>query len=86
MTSRVEVYAGAVVCMLLGLNDLRADDAADVQQQLRRLQQQNEALQEQLHRQQMLIDSLTRKVGEIESTTSQRGRELQDLASEAGDQ
>lgn len=68
--------------MLLGIKDLQADEDLGVKQQLRLLQQQNDALQEQLRRQQTLIESLTRKVDQIESTTTRSGRELQDLVSE----
>jgi hypothetical protein len=44
------VFAGAQV---------RADDTSETQQQLQQLQQQNQILQEQLRKQQAMIEALT---------------------------
>jgi hypothetical protein len=54
----------------------RADDSAETQAQLRKLQEQNASLQEQLRQQQALIESLTRKVNDIEKTAAEHGAEL----------
>ena len=61
---------------------LRADDSAETRQELRRLEQQNQALQEQLRQQQTLIQTLSRKVNDIEEASAQRRRELEHLESE----
>lgn len=54
----------------------------NVQAQLQLLQQQNEALQSQLHQQQELIDSLRRDVAEIHKANEQRDAEMNDVATE----
>lgn len=67
------LYCG-VGSLLVAGSPLRADDPADTRQQLQRLQEQNRALQDQLHRQQAVIDSLTRSVASLQQTTDQLGR------------
>jgi hypothetical protein len=47
-----------------------ADDTAATRDQLIQLQQQNQQMQQQLQQQQQLIDSLTRKVSEIQAAQS----------------
>ena len=64
----------------------RADDTAATQQQLQLLQQQNEKLQQQLQKQQELIDSLSRKVSEIQNASSSRDAAITDLKTEMKDQ
>jgi hypothetical protein len=61
---------------------VQAEDLGDTQRQLRLLQQQNEALQEQLGRQQALIEALTKTVNEIQSATTQSSREMENLKTE----
>src|SRR6266404_7726055 len=61
---------------------LRADDSAETRQELRRLEQQNQALQEQLRQQQMLIQTLSRKVNDIQEASAQRRGELDRLENE----
>jgi uncharacterized coiled-coil protein SlyX len=70
------VFSGQVV---------RAQDSTDTRQQLKELQQQNALLQEQLRKQQTLIESLSRQVGEIKEANDRRGRELDNLQSEMKD-
>ncbi len=55
----------------------RGDDTNDVHEQLRLLQQQNQQLQEQLNKQQQMIDSLSRKVSEVDTASQARATELQ---------
>src|SRR5437867_609254 len=70
---------GAAAVAFLITCPLRADDEVDTKQQLRQLQEQNATLQEQLRKQQALIESLSRQVNQIQESTAQRGRELDDL-------
>jgi hypothetical protein len=80
---------GLCACLVIGFTltgtRTRAQDSADTKEQLRLLQQQNSALQEQLRKQQSLIESLTRKVNGIEEANDKRGRELQHLESQLQD-
>ena len=76
---------GSAVLFLLAGN-ARADDAAATQQQLQLLQEQNEKLQQQLQKQQELIDSLSRKVSEIQNASSNRDAAITDLKTEMKDQ
>jgi hypothetical protein len=69
--------------MLAG-NPLRADDTA-MREELRQLREQNRALQEQLQKQQTFIESLSRKVNQIEQAESQKSRDLDHLESEVKD-
>jgi uncharacterized coiled-coil protein SlyX len=62
-----------------------ADDTAGTQEQLRQLQEQNRALQEQLHQQQAVIDSLSKKVDEIQHAGAEQNRQLVSLESEMKD-
>ena len=48
----------------------RAEDSNDTREELRLLKEQNRALQDQLHQQQTLIDSLNQKVNEIQTGRS----------------
>jgi hypothetical protein len=57
---------------------LRAEEV-NTENQLQRLQQQNEALQSQLQQQQQLINALSNSVREIRQTTTQRDQEIDDL-------
>jgi hypothetical protein len=69
--------------MLAG-NSLRADDTA-MREELRQLREENRALQEQLRKQQTFIESLSRKVNQIEQAESQKSRELDRLETEVKD-
>jgi len=69
--------------MLFVGGGLGAEEPNDVQQQLRLLLQQNQSLQEQLRKQQIMIDSLTSKMGEIQSNQTSRSRELESSESAA---
>ena len=65
--------------------EIHAAENPETQRQLHDLQQQNHALQEQLRRQQALIESLSRKVTEIQEAQAERTRELEHLQSEIND-
>jgi hypothetical protein len=69
--------------MLAG-TPLRADDTA-TQEELRQLKEANKSLQEQLWQQQSLIESLSRKVNQIEQSDSQKSRDLDRLESDVKD-
>ena len=71
---------GAAWFFLSG-SQVHADDAADTQRQLQQLREQNEKLQEQLRQQQLLIESLSRTVGEIQATNALRSQEIEHLES-----
>ena len=78
----VVLCACAVTIFMVAGNPLRADDTAAVTEELRQLKQENRALQEQLRQQQSFIESLSRKVNQIELAESQKSRELDHLESE----
>src|SRR5258708_4682918 len=61
----------------------RSEDDSETRRQLRELQIQNKALQEQLRKQQDLIDSLSRKVGDIQAADQRRSVEMERLRAEA---
>jgi hypothetical protein len=74
----------AVTIIMLAGSPVRADDTA-TQEKLRQLKEANKALQEQLRQQLSLIESLSRKVNQIEQAESQKGRDLDRLESEVKD-
>jgi hypothetical protein len=67
--ARFVFCAGLTATIAIGVAPLSADTTADTQQQLLQLQRQNADLQEQLRRQQALIESLSHKVDEIQHNT-----------------
>jgi len=69
--------ACAVTVFTLAGESLRADDSPATREELRQVKEENRALQEQLRQQQMLIESLSRKVNQIEKSDSQRNTELE---------
>lgn len=79
MAQRNNLRVALCACAAIGLTCAGglayADDTPDTQKQLRELQQQNQALQEQMRKQQVLIESLTKKMDEIQSTNAQRAYE-----------
>ncbi len=76
------LWVGLVVLFSCG-NSERCAAESTTENQLRLLQQQNEALQTQLRQQQELINSLSNSVSEIRSTTTQRNQEMEDLKNNA---
>src|SRR5262249_7285808 len=80
----VVLCACAVSIFILAGNPLRADDTA-MREELRQLREQNRALQEQLQKQQTFIESLSRKVNQIEQAESQKSRDLDRLETEVKD-
>ena len=82
---RVALCSCGAAGALLTCQTLRADDAGETREQLRLLQQQNQSLQEQLRQQQTLIESLNRRVSEIQQSGVLQGRELQDLSATVKD-
>jgi hypothetical protein len=75
-TTRWGCVAGFLIFVGTGWG---AADAPVTREQFQLLQQQNELLQQQLHKQQELIDSLSQKVSEIQSVNVRRDQELSDL-------
>src|SRR5712691_6725387 len=73
------VRGWAMAALLFCGVESRGDAAADTQSQLHQLQQQNEVLQEQLRKQQQLIESLSKTVKEIQAADANRFKELDDL-------
>jgi hypothetical protein len=83
--SRADVLcACAVTIFMVAGNLLRADDTA-VREELRQLREENLALQDQLHKQQTFIESLSRKVNQIEQAEWQESRDLDRLETEVKD-
>jgi hypothetical protein len=83
--STVVLCACAVTVFTLAGGRLRADDAMAAREDMRQLKEQNKTLQAQLHEQQLLIESLSRKVNQIEQTDLQRSRELDHLEADVKD-
>jgi len=79
---RAVLYACAVALATLSSAPSRAADSTQTSERLHQLELQNQQLQEQLRRQQELIESLSRKVNEIQETNTQRGKELENLQAE----
>ncbi|HWD94553.1 MAG TPA: hypothetical protein VG938_19650 [Verrucomicrobiae bacterium] len=79
-TRKIIAFAFRTPLVALCFARAAALNAADtnIETQLRALQQQNEALQSQLHQQQELIDSLRRDVTGIRQSNEQRDAELKD--------
>jgi hypothetical protein len=59
-----------------------AQDDSETRRQILELQQQNKALQEQLRKQQELIDTLSRKVGDIQEADRRHSKEVEELQAE----
>jgi len=83
-SSTAVLCACAITVLMLAGNPLRADDTA-TQEELRHLKEANKALQEQLQQQQSLIETLSRKVNQIEQAETQKSRDLDRLESEVKD-
>src|SRR5438105_9636749 len=79
-TIRMAVCAWAMAAILFSVLDVRADDSAETRQELRRLEQQNQALQAQLEQQRKLIESLSHKVAEIQEAGAKPTREMNEPA------
>jgi cell division protein FtsB len=74
---------GCVTSLFLaGTGRVGAADVQSMSDQILQLQKQNEALQEQLRKQQELIDSLSHKVSEIQNLNATHDREISDLKAE----
>ena len=65
---RICALYGLVAALAATSTPLRADDAAELKREFETLRKQNAALQEQLRRQQSVIDELTKRVAGIEQT------------------
>src|SRR4051812_16374600 len=89
MAQKNNVQVVLCACLVTGFTltglQSRADDPSDTQQQLRNLQQKNQSLEEQLRKQQALIESLTHAVNQIQEVNTKRGRELEHLEDELKD-
>ena len=76
---RAVFYVCGVASIGLVNREVHADEQTDIRQELLLLRQQNQALQQQLRRQQNLIDSLSEKVTEIQATSLQSSYEVDRL-------
>src|SRR5580700_1123361 len=83
--SKAATYFYMAACAVFAAGLLRGAETDDTRQQLQQLQLQNQALQEQLQRQQALIDSLASKVVEIQNAQTQNNRELPAIETTAKD-
>lgn len=83
--NRVVLCACAVTVLALAGGPLRADDTPVTKDELRQLKDENKALQDQLRKQQSLIETLSRKVNQIEQADSQHAKQLDHLESQAKD-
>ncbi len=89
MTAKVrkqKLLAGGAAIFFLLTAAGRGEDLSGTQQQLLLLKQQNDILQQQLQKQQELIDSLTRRVSEIQNASSNHDLAITDLKAEVKDQ
>jgi len=82
-SNRVVLCAYAVA-WIFGAGQLHGADGSGIERQLRELQQQNQALQEQLREQRSLIESLSRKVNDIQDANTQRSSTEHLEANDAG--
>jgi len=73
------LLCGGLAAFGLAVQSAHADDGADTARQLQELREQNKQLQEQLQRQQTLIESLSRKVSDIQQSDAHRSMELDKL-------
>jgi hypothetical protein len=73
---------GWILWLMAGLAASRAADAADTEKQLRDLLEQNQALRQQMQRQQGLIESLSQKISDLQKAREQHDAELQALKGE----
>ena len=60
-----------------------ADDSPETKREIQELKQENRSLQEQLKKQAALIEALSHKVNGLEQTSTQRGREIDQLKDNA---
>ncbi len=72
-------WGGVLLVIMLANKAVGAEDPAVTREQFLLLQQQNAQLQQQLQKQQELIDSLARKVSEIQDVNARRDRDVGDL-------
>jgi len=72
-------WGGVLLVIMLANKAVGAEDPAATREQFLLLQRQNAQLQQQLQKQQELIDSLARKVSEIQDVNARRDRDVGDL-------
>jgi hypothetical protein len=72
--AKVALFLGAAWLVTACL-PLHADDSSEMREELRQLREQNAALEGALHKQQGMIEDLTRKVSEIQASASKTERE-----------
>ncbi len=83
--ARAALFLGAIWLVFVSL-PLRADDSAELREELRQLREQNSVLEKQLQNQQGLIEALSQRVGEIQKAGAKPERESEpDDAARRGD-
>ena len=82
--SALGVWGGLAVGLTAGTVQLRADET-NTETRIRLLQEQNDALQTQVRKQQELIDSLGREVSEIRKANDKRDAAIEQIKSDGGD-
>ncbi len=85
LNTRRVPWGRAAVCFLLLSRGVGVADEGVTRDQILQLQQQNEQLQQQLRRQQELIESLSRQVSQIQEAHSSRDHEPAGVKSDARD-
>jgi hypothetical protein len=83
ITIRRVLYAQVTACVLLAAPRSSADDSSETKQEIQELKQENRSLQEQLKKQAALIETLSHKVNSLEQSSTQRGREIDQLKDNA---
>src|SRR5436305_15247470 len=89
---RTLVYGSVTAWLSLAAAGAFADEPSDTQQQIQQLREQNRQFQEQLRQQQLIIESLSRKVGQMEENKARRdegeasraGREMEPEKTSSG--
>ena len=78
------LWCSVAVFFILAGSGVAAENAPITPEQFLLLQRQNDQLQQQLRKQQEMIDSLTRKVSEIQDAAIKQNRELTGVKGETG--
>ena len=83
---RILALGTAIYTGFLCTSVVRADDTNDLHEQIRQLQNQNGQLQDQLLKQEQLIENLNRRLSDIEGSNQKRSDEIGALKEEVEQQ